>query len=155
MGYCDPKAIRNGKAWADVVNTPGFMGVKAPSELKSIVIGRISSPSLAAEAARATARALSGSVAPPTSQRHTEITAMNRIGKMFTSVWIATPESTCASQVMFHPEGALSPRNSFATVTFFKPEQNCPPHVSTDDACIYDHAYLVHVAKQAVEQYAG
>jgi hypothetical protein len=20
MGYCDPKAIRNGKAWADVVN---------------------------------------------------------------------------------------------------------------------------------------
>lgn len=25
MGMCDPKAIRNGKAWADVVNTPGFM----------------------------------------------------------------------------------------------------------------------------------
>lgn len=25
MGMCDPKAIRDGKAWADVVNTPGFM----------------------------------------------------------------------------------------------------------------------------------
>lgn len=52
MGLCDPKAIRNGQAWADVVNTPGFMGVKAPSELKPMVIGRISSPSLAAEAAK-------------------------------------------------------------------------------------------------------
>jgi hypothetical protein len=27
VGLCDPKAIRNGKAWADVVNTPGFMNI--------------------------------------------------------------------------------------------------------------------------------
>jgi hypothetical protein len=31
MGYCDPKAIRNGKAWADVVNTPGFMNPTCPA----------------------------------------------------------------------------------------------------------------------------
>jgi len=54
MGLCDPKAIRNGKAWADVVNEPGFI-TQAMKDLhaerhgivKGVVIGTISSPSLA------------------------------------------------------------------------------------------------------------
>lgn len=50
MGLCDPKAIRSGKAWYQAVNEPGFMGVRAPSELQPLVIGRIRAPSLAAQA---------------------------------------------------------------------------------------------------------
>lgn len=38
MGLCDPKAIRNGKAWADVVNQPGYMR-QFDKKDKSLVIG--------------------------------------------------------------------------------------------------------------------
>jgi hypothetical protein len=41
MGMCDPKAVRAGTPWYQQVRGPGFMGVKAPSELKPITIGRV------------------------------------------------------------------------------------------------------------------
>lgn len=33
MGYCDPKAIRNGRSWADLVNQPGFMSGHLPGKV--------------------------------------------------------------------------------------------------------------------------
>jgi hypothetical protein len=33
MGMCDPKAIRNGRSWADLVNQPGFMSGNLPGKV--------------------------------------------------------------------------------------------------------------------------
>ena len=37
MGYCDPKAIRNGRSWADLVNQPGFMNGHLPGKVSGAV----------------------------------------------------------------------------------------------------------------------
>lgn len=35
MGLCDPKAVRSGKAWYQVVNEPGYMQGHLPGTLQS------------------------------------------------------------------------------------------------------------------------
>ena len=51
MGLCDPKAIRNGRSWADLVNQPGFitesmrdLANQRHGSLQGKVIGTVSSP---------------------------------------------------------------------------------------------------------------
>lgn len=68
---------------------------------------------------------------------------------MLTSLWIATQESSCAYQVMFHPDDAMSPRDAFAVVSVFKPEQGLPPYVSKTARCPYDDAQLILLASEA------
>ena len=68
---------------------------------------------------------------------------------MLTSVWIAQENSTCAYQVMFHPDDAKSPHDNFATVTVFKPECMCEPHVYRADDCAHTDAELVSLAQRA------
>ena len=40
MGLCDPKAIRNGRSWADLVNQPGFMR-QFDKKDESLVVGHL------------------------------------------------------------------------------------------------------------------